>query len=362
MRPPMCGAGCPVWLPEWLPPGGWRPAERTCQDPVVDVGLSAMVDAAMASAPADGIAVGVARGDTTVFRCRGSLAGTPVAADTVMYGASVTKQMVAFLLALSVQAGRASPEDCIRRWLPELPEWMEGVRLHHLLHHTSGLPDLTSPSLGVPSSNSEVLARFQRLDARPMLDLGARFTYNNAGYVLLAEAVSRFLDRPISQLAREWIFEPLAMTATRLGGEPCRLSGQPEPPGTIGDGGLWTSAVDLTAWLVAMNYGMINSEAVRRVERPGHLADGAALDYAWGIRVAQTPYGRCLSHGGTWANWLAKTVRFPNQRVAVAVLSTGGSEVAISDLGIDLAQLASGTPARGRSRRAATETGRRSDP
>lgn len=309
---------------------------------MVSVGLSAMMDAVMAGPPADGIAVGVAHGDTTAFRCRGSVAGVPVVPDTVMYGASVTKQMVAFLLALSVQAGRASPEDRIRRWLPELPGWMGEVRLHHLLHHTSGLPDLTSPSPGFPVSNRDVMDRFQRLDARPMIDSGASFVYNNAGYVLLAEAVSRLFDRPISHLARERLFEPLAMTATRLGGEPRRTAGQPDPPGTIGDGGLWTSAVDLTAWLVAMNHGMLSAEAVRRVERPGHLADGTALDYAWGVRVAQTPNGRRLTHGGTRANWLAKTVRLPDQRVAVAILSTGGSESAISELGTNLAaQLAS---------------------
>jgi CubicO group peptidase (beta-lactamase class C family) len=166
---------------------------------------------------------------------------------------------------------------------------------------------------------------------------GRQFVYNNAGYVLLAETVSRLFDRPIAQLARKQIFEPLGMTATRLGGEPRRTAGYPDPPGTIGDGGLWTTAADLTAWLAAMNSRMINPSAVRRVQSVGHLADGTALDYEWGVRVVETPYGRRLTHGGTWANWLAKTVRLPDQGIAVAVLSTGGSEARISRLGLDLA-------------------------
>ena len=179
--------------------------------------------------------------------------------------------------------------------------------------------------------------RFRRFDVRAPIEPGTRFSYNNAGYVLLAEAVSRLFDGPITQLAREQIFEPLGMTATRLGGEPHRTAGYPDPPGTIGDGGLWTTATDLTFWLAAMNSKMINANAVKRVQMVGHLADGTALDYAWGIRVAETPYGRRLTHGGTWANWLAKTVRLPDQGVAVAVLSTGGSEERISQIGTDLA-------------------------
>ena len=303
----------------------------------VSVALSTVVDAALARSPADGIAVGTVHGERAEFICRGTVAGLPVVADTVMYGASVTKQLVAFLLALGVESGRASPDDRLSRWLPELPGWIDQVRLDHLLHHTSGLPDLAAPSHGVPHSNDDVVNRFQIFDGRPPVEPGRQFRYNNAGYVLLAEAVSRIFDRPISELAREQIFEPLGMATTRLGGESVRTAGYPDPPGTVGDGGLWTTVADLTAWLTAMNTRMINADAGRRVQRVGHLADGTAVDYAWGIRVVDTPHGRRLTHGGTWANWLAKTVRLPDRGVATAVLSTGGSEEVISQLGTDLA-------------------------
>ena len=308
----------------------------------MSVAFSAIVDAALADSPAEGVALGLVDGDAAAFVCRGGVLGVAVTPDTVMYGASVTKQMVGLLLALSVEAGLASLDDPVRRWLPELPGWIDAVRLHHLLHHTSDLPDLAAPSHGVPVSNEEVVGRFQRIDAPPLIAPGTRFKYNNAGYVLLAQAMGRIFDRPIAQLAWEQLFEPLGMTATRLGGEPRRTTGYPDPPGTIGDGGLWTTAVDLSTWLAAMNRRLINSNAVRRVAGPGHLVDGRVLDYAWGVVVAETPYGPQLTHGGTWENWIAKTVRLPDHGIAVAVLSTGGGEKTISQLGIDLAtQLAS---------------------
>jgi hypothetical protein len=125
----------------------------------------------------------------------------------------------------------------------------------------------------------------------------------------------------------------------RLGGEPNRLPGAADIPGTIGDGGLWTSITDLTRWLMAMNDGTLDLGAVRRLETTGRLDDGSPLDHGWGVRVTETPNGRRVSHGGSWGPWLAKSVRFPRQGVAVAVLSTGGTETVISETGFRIADL-----------------------
>lgn len=302
--------------------------------------LEAAVDAAVAGTPADGLAVGVTVEETTVLRCAGEVAGEPVGAGSILYGGSVSKQMIAFLLAQAVEAGLTVEEDRVVRWLPDLPDWMRDIRLRHLLHHTSDLPDVASPQLGVPQSNDQLIERFHRLEQPPAIHPGARFSYNNAGYVLLAEAVARLFGRPIDQLAGKRLFDPLGMTVTRLGGGPRRVPHQPDPPGTLGDGGLWTSVADLTTWLAAMNRGVLGDAAVRRAETPGRLNDGTPLDYAWGIRIGTTSHGPRITHGGTWASWLAKTVRVPDRQIAVAVLSAGSTEYEISELGIDLAALA----------------------
>jgi hypothetical protein len=63
------------------------------------------------------------------------------------------------------------------------------------------------------------------------------------------------------------------------------------------------------------------------------------VDYAWGVRVTPAPYGRVITHGGSWPGWLAKTVRVPERQVAVAILSVGAEERAVSDTGLRLAQI-----------------------
>src|SRR5215213_7677142 len=106
---------------------------------------------------------------------------------------------------------------------------MAGIRLRHLLHHTSGLADVTAPSRGLPASNAEVLERLQRHPPPALDSPGRRFSYNNTGYVLLAEVVSRVFQRPIGPLAREQIFRPLAMTRTSLSAVAPTSSTEPRP-------------------------------------------------------------------------------------------------------------------------------------
>ena len=301
--------------------------------------LSALLDATLNDIAADGIAIGAATKATTGFACRGAVAGRVVDPDTVFYGASLTKQVVGFLLARAVQAGEASATDRLQRWLPELPDWLAQVRLDQLLHHTSDLPDVTRPQPGRPQSNTEVIDRLRRLSPPPRIAPGTRFVYSNTGYVLLGEVIERISGQAIDTLAATTLFAPLRLTATRLGGEAIRLADDSDIPGTIGDGGLWTSIADQTRWLMAMNDGTLDPGAVRRLETSGRLDDGSLLDYGWGVGITETPAGRRISHGGTWDPWLAKSVRVPEQGVAVAVLSIGSTGTVISDTGFRIANV-----------------------
>ncbi len=288
---------------------------------------------------ADGIAVGVTSEKTTLFGAGGSVAGEPVDDQAVMYGASVAKQYIGLLMAQAIEAGQAREDDKLIGSLPELPEWMAEIRLRHLLHHTSGLADVTAPSRRVPASNAEVLERLQRYPEPALDSAGRRFCYNNTGYVLLAEVVSRVFQRPIGALAWEQIFRPLAMTRTWLRAVPPIPTTEPAPPGTLGDGGMWTTVADLIAYMNALNRDLLDPAVVHctESETPGCLDDGTPLDYAWRVRVSASRAGRRITHGGTWAGWLAKTVRLPECQIAVAVLSISGEESAISKLGTDLA-------------------------
>jgi CubicO group peptidase (beta-lactamase class C family) len=282
------------------------------------------------------VAIGAAVDDSTGFACRGNLAGGLVDQHTVFYGASVTKQFVGLAAASADVDGRLDVDDPITQWVPELPGSLTAIRLDHLIHHTSDLPDVADPAVGAPASNAEVVQRFQHADPEGMSP-GVRFAYNNAGYVLLAEALAHCQHQSLDEIISSEFLGPLGMTDTRLGGPAVQLTGRPDPPGTVGDGGLWTSASDLIRWLQACNRSVFGTEVHQLAESTTTLVDGSPLDYAWGIRVTEASRGRIISHGGSWDRWLAKTVRIPERHVAVAVLSVGATESQVSQTGTDLA-------------------------
>lgn len=297
-----------------------------------------LTSAALSKLRAEAAAVGVAVGELVEFDCKGALGDAPVHPRTVFYGASVTKQIIGLLLAQAVADVDINTTDEIARLLPSLPRWTGAGQVRHLIHHTSGLPDLADPNLGIPASNQEVIERFQRHEPRSHPKPGIAFSYNNAGYVILAEALATTIGRPITDAADSDLFTRFDLTDTRLGGPAISLPSIPDPPGTVGDGGLWTSIADLTRWLRACNQNALGSATHSLAETTTRLTGGSELDYAWGLRVTPTPYGRLITHGGSWQTWLAKTARIPERQVAVAVLSVGGDELAVSHTGTELAR------------------------
>jgi CubicO group peptidase (beta-lactamase class C family) len=263
-------------------------------------------------------------------------------AATPMYAASVTKQLIGVLVAQQVLAGRMRQDDRVVDLLPTLPPWAAPIRVRHLIHHTSGLPATARvlTAAGVDdeqhSTNDLVLQGIAALPV-PSAPAGSVFAYSNVGYVVLAEALRALTGTALPVLARESLFRPLGMTASRLGSEEQpTLSTMTGPPRTVGDGGWWVSALDLLTWLDALNGDRLGADLTQLVQTPGRLDDGTALDYAWGVTARPSSAGTSYTHGGHWLGWSAKTVRRPNTGTAVALLTRSDDVQAVSDAGLAL--------------------------
>ena len=131
--------------------------------------------------------------------------------------ASAGKAFVAVGILQLIQSGRLSPEDTLGRLLDlDLGRIDPHVTVRQLLTHTSGVPDYFDESV---MDDYEALWRdFPNYRVRKNADLlplftdkpmaeppGARFRYNNSGYVLLAlvlEAVTGRLRQPLYFLSR----------------------------------------------------------------------------------------------------------------------------------------------------------------
>jgi len=296
---------------------------------VIDV--AAEVERALARADVDGVVVGVSVAGERVVLARGVWAdGAPASAESTFYAASLTKQLVGLLVAMSVERGELGLHDPARRWLPALPSWAADVTVEALLHHTAGVPRRVGSARG-PRTTKAVLhavARPEALDAVP----GTRFAYSNDGYVLLALVLESATGMPIERLAELRVFLPLDMRASALRRSPLiRVADEPAPPATIGDGGWWTSIDDVLTLLVSLGDGRWDP-AARRLTGVGTLADGEATDYAWGVRVIDLDGVCAISHGGSWHRWQSKTLRLPALDLAIVVAARTADGQAVSDL------------------------------
>ena len=93
-----------------------------------------------------GCALGVAQNGEFLYRKGYGYANLdwdiPITPTTVFYVGSVSKQFTAAAIVLLAQEGVLSLDDNIRQYVPEMPDYYPQVTIRHVLHHTSGVPDM----------------------------------------------------------------------------------------------------------------------------------------------------------------------------------------------------------------------------
>jgi CubicO group peptidase (beta-lactamase class C family) len=279
------------------------------------------------------IVVGVQkRPAAPVFVAQGlTRTGDPLSGTTLVYTASLSKQMTAACAALLVQRGVLDVDGAVSRWLPELPAWADTVRLCHLVHHTAGLPldtqvDAVMAEAGGTDHTSrrvlDALARFRVLRRPP----GTEYVYSSAGYVCLAMVVQRVADQPLPRFAHDHLFNPLGMDETCFwtGPEPTPPSAAPlasphPTPLSSGDGGAWSTPADLLRWAEALNTDRLGISEL--IQTPGRLDDGTPVDYAWGMGVRSHAGRLVYRHGGGWPSLRALLARIPDLGLSLVIVA-----------------------------------------
>ena len=109
--------------------------------------------------------------------------------------------------------------------LPDVYSSLEGITLLHLLSHTSGLVD--PPGLESYLENNVPFTAFISDAAR--FTPGSSFHYSNLGFGLVGCILESVLKKPVGQIFREHLFEPLQMNSTLEG---CNLPAEKIMPVT----------------------------------------------------------------------------------------------------------------------------------
>ena len=130
---------------------------------------------------------------------------TPVNPGHLFQIGSITKSFVALVLLQLRDEGKLDLQKPVLGYLPWLPitERFGPITVHHLLTHSSGLPDALS------IFSSDPAARLVQA-YKP----GEHFHYCNAGFDILGELASKLDGRPWRKCVQARIFNPLEMIQT----------------------------------------------------------------------------------------------------------------------------------------------------
>ncbi len=129
----------------------------------------------------------------------------PVTPELLFEIGSITKSFVALTLLRLREEGKLDLEKPILEYLPWLPiEANYGpITVHHLLTHTSGLPDALV--LFLPDPQGRHVQGFKP---------GEHFHYCNIGFAILGYLIEKLDGRPWNEAVSSRIMEPLGMTSS----------------------------------------------------------------------------------------------------------------------------------------------------
>jgi CubicO group peptidase (beta-lactamase class C family) len=141
--------------------------------------------------------------------------------DSTVFGlASVSKQFTAACIGILEKEGEIKLEEDVRKYIPELAQYQDTIKIKHLLNHTSGirnhnvllnLQGFDYEHRGYTNEMIEALMFQQKgVNNRP----GEKMLYSNTNYVLLALIIKRVSGLPIHEFAQKRLFTPLNMGHT----------------------------------------------------------------------------------------------------------------------------------------------------
>lgn len=266
----------------------------------------------------------------------------PNRVDTKFNLASITKMFTAVAVAQLVEQGKLAYSDPVGKILPDYTnaEVAQKVTVHHLLSHTSGMIGARRlVERGGDRQDVRTVAEMVKPFREDPLEFppGERFSYSNAGFILLGQIIERASGQTYYDYVREHVFRPAGMTSTdfyALDAEtPNLATGYEDGPGgrrsnvlalgAIGSpaGGAYSTAEDLDRFQLALRDGKLLRPASREAMWKLVSENDPGAGYGYGAQVSHYNGYRVIGHGGGWRGITNQFEFYPELGYTVVVLS-----------------------------------------
>jgi len=130
---------------------------------------------------------------------------------------SITKAFVGVAIMQLAEENKLKITDPLSLYLDSLPDTWKNITLQQVLTHISGLPDIMDEEEQVMGHGDEQEA-MRKVKALPVeFKPGERFRYNQTGYVLLGQIITKLSGMHFTRFIEERQFKPAGMVLTRFG-------------------------------------------------------------------------------------------------------------------------------------------------
>jgi D-aminopeptidase len=322
-----------------------------------DGGLGAELDQLFAQwdrPDAPGLVVGVARGDTILYRRGFGLASIEAAvpntpATRIRIG-STSKHFTSLLALLLAEDGKLELDRPARHYLPALEGPAGDATLRQLMQHRGGLRchlDLGFITHGLSFTPMTAALECQARQRERNFPTGTAMIYNNSGYHLLSLVIEQEGGAPFEQQLHDRLFVPVGMHATASipsdyeihpGVATLHLPGAHggwrrgifPTENILGEGAIVSTIDDMLRWTAHLRtrdrFGSAVSWAALTTPEPHR--DGTPATYALGL-IAEIYRGQRLLHhpGGVTGGSSAMTI-VPDQGLDIVIISNGAADAA----------------------------------
>jgi D-alanyl-D-alanine carboxypeptidase len=253
---------------------------------------------------------------------------------------SISKQFTATAMLLLAQDGKVSLDDTVSKYFPELTRANE-VTIRELLSHTSGYEDYAPQDYTIPLWHTPVnpLDLIHKWAEKPLdFDPGTQWQYSNTNFVLAALIVQKASGMPYWQFMESRVFgplglkdvinldtdraqvEPIGYMRNALG--PLRPAVMEGPGWYFGDASLAMPTSDLLSWDIGiMNRTLLEPASYDALETEVKLKSGKGTGYGLGVDVGVHDGHRMIEHSGEVGGFVAENAIYPDDKVAIAVLT-----------------------------------------
>jgi CubicO group peptidase (beta-lactamase class C family)/pimeloyl-ACP methyl ester carboxylesterase len=301
----------------------------------------------------------VANGNNIVYKGSVGMANhewqLPNTTQTRFRLGSVTKQFTATLILQLVQEGKLNLNGKITDYLTNYrKETGSQVSIHHLLTHSSGIPNYTDNESFFPNSVKPYsVTDFIRIYCSGDLEFkpGAQFSYSNSGYFILGAILEKLTGKTYEQVLKERILEPLGMKQTgydmheyiipgRASGYEKKLAGYQHASYLdmglpYAAGSLYSSVEDLMIWNLALYGNRLLADSLKQKMFNGYLELDKNIKAGYGWFIEQIPMPdtnkviNMIWHNGGINGFMTELARFPEEKIFITVLDNASNNTTL---------------------------------